>query len=341
MRGWKGFVGLVVAVAWAGISQAQCNWSGKWSTDYSEMEIYQVDDVITGVYPGWDAGRIEGVVLEGGTKVEGAWFEAPSYSGPTDAGTLEFEIAPDCQSFTGRWDYANSTSWVGGWSGQRIGEITTEDRDAIAHIDGNALEVDGVPTGDGTVVPLTAAEQRRMEWRNQQARLEFERRRVQVQRACEVTENPTMYIIEAIDLSGQTNLDPDAVGALVLRILLEANEICAQGNVSAKGSSAANRVAEVSIENGAYRLLDVDAGLSMLAQTARAHVEITAGQGIQVIHNEAENVTTIDAIQGQAIVTPIEPAGTAVTVPPDYQIVVDSTGASDPILKPIFSSSFD
>ena len=75
----------------------------------------QSGDVVTGSYT-YDNGKLKGNV--GGNKLYGTWSEEPSYTIPNDAGDLEFTMAPDGNSFTGRWRYGFTGEWKT-WNGQR------------------------------------------------------------------------------------------------------------------------------------------------------------------------------------------------------------------------------
>lgn len=92
------------------------NWSGKWLCgQWGTLTISQSGDVVTGSYT-YDNGKLKGNV--GGDKLYGTWSEEPSYAIPNDAGDVEFTMAPDGNSFTGRWRYGFTGEWKT-WNGQR------------------------------------------------------------------------------------------------------------------------------------------------------------------------------------------------------------------------------
>ena len=77
---------------------------------------------MTGAYPAWDNGRIEGVVED--YILYGWWSEAPSYAPHNDAGQIVFALHEDGNGFTGWWRYGNSGYWDI-WSGNRSQIITS------------------------------------------------------------------------------------------------------------------------------------------------------------------------------------------------------------------------
>lgn len=98
------FVLLLVAPrAWA----AEASWTGTWDTRWREggarMELAQDGDRVTGSYPAY-GGRIEGTVR--GRVLDGRWIEGPR------SGRVSFVLAPDGQSFMGRFD--TGQWWTGG-----------------------------------------------------------------------------------------------------------------------------------------------------------------------------------------------------------------------------------
>ena len=93
-----------------------CDWTGTWSTNWGEMRLVQDGGVVRGDYD-WDQGQIDGTL--DGEVLRGMWTEVPSRQPPRDAGDLEFTMAEDCQSFTGRWRYGSSEGWRQRWDGER------------------------------------------------------------------------------------------------------------------------------------------------------------------------------------------------------------------------------
>jgi len=92
------------------------NWSGKWLCgNWGTLTLSQSGDVITGSYT-YDNGKLKGNA--GGNMLFGTWSEEPSYAIPNDAGEAEFTMAPDGNSFTGRWRYGFTGEWKT-WNGYR------------------------------------------------------------------------------------------------------------------------------------------------------------------------------------------------------------------------------
>jgi hypothetical protein len=96
----------------------ECRWTGTWSTTFGTMRLTQSDVTVSGDYE-HDQGQIRGTVT--GRVLSGTWDEAPSRQPPGDAGEIEFTMADDCQSFTGRWRYDSGGDWQPGWDGQLEG----------------------------------------------------------------------------------------------------------------------------------------------------------------------------------------------------------------------------
>jgi hypothetical protein len=103
--------------ATATIANDECRWAGTWSTSYGTMRLTQSDDTVSGDYE-HDQGQIRGMVS--GRVLSGTWTEVPSRQPPSDAGEIEFTMADDCQSFTGRWRYDSSGELQPGWDGQLV-----------------------------------------------------------------------------------------------------------------------------------------------------------------------------------------------------------------------------
>lgn len=94
---------------------SSCQFTGKWKTDYGEMNLVQNGTSLTGNY-GWDNGKIEGTV--NGNTATGTWSEAPDYKPPDSAGDFVFTLASDCKSFKGQWRYG-TCEWDGDIYGKR------------------------------------------------------------------------------------------------------------------------------------------------------------------------------------------------------------------------------
>lgn len=88
---------------------AELNWTGHWDTRWRDagarMELKQDGDKITGAYPAY-GGQISGTVQ--GREMHGQWTEGPR------SGKIVFVLAPDGQSFMGRFD---TGEW---WTGGRV-----------------------------------------------------------------------------------------------------------------------------------------------------------------------------------------------------------------------------
>jgi hypothetical protein len=91
----------------------ECDFSGVWNTNWGEMKLQHSGASVTGTYT-WDKGKISGSTI--GNTFVGWWSEAPSYSPPDDAGSVELTFADDCSTFSGNWGYGNGDR-TGTWSG--------------------------------------------------------------------------------------------------------------------------------------------------------------------------------------------------------------------------------
>ncbi len=88
--------------AWAGL------WETHWPGGTAHLELTQYDDKVTGRYP-LLGGQIDGTVR--GRTLTGTWTEGGQ------SGSLTFRLAPDHQSFLGRF---NDGEW---WSGGRVAHL--------------------------------------------------------------------------------------------------------------------------------------------------------------------------------------------------------------------------
>ena len=99
------FILLAALPAWADGS----DWSGRWNTRWREggarMDLMQSGNHVSGTYPAY-GGQIEGDVT--GRELRGRWIEGKR------SGGLSFVLAPDGQSFMGRFD---TGEW---WTGGRV-----------------------------------------------------------------------------------------------------------------------------------------------------------------------------------------------------------------------------
>jgi len=84
------------------------------------MVLTQNGDSVSGTYT-YDNGKITGKVS--GNVLTGTWSESPSYSPPGDAGEIEFTMASDRKSFTGKWRYGSEGGWENWEGGKRITEV--------------------------------------------------------------------------------------------------------------------------------------------------------------------------------------------------------------------------
>ena len=111
------FVFLVVSGALA----QNCNWAGTWNTGWTgqsnsqnvEMVLQQSGDVVIGTYD-YDVGQIKGTIS--GNVLTGTWTQSAT------SGTIQLQLADDCNSFDGSWRFGSSSGWEGDWSGTRMSE---------------------------------------------------------------------------------------------------------------------------------------------------------------------------------------------------------------------------
>lgn len=96
---------------------SNCSWTGNWNTYFGNMTLKESGSTVVGTYEA-DGGRINGTVS--GNKLVGTWSDAPTYSPPTQAGDIEFNLSADCNSFSGRWRYGSEGNWSTNWSGTRV-----------------------------------------------------------------------------------------------------------------------------------------------------------------------------------------------------------------------------
>lgn len=92
---------------------AVANFAGSWDTSYGQMVLAQRGDRVSGTYT-HNSGRIEGTVA--GNTFTGQWRETVLiFSG---SGVVEFEMADDGRSFSGRWRDVGGSAWTI-WTGTR------------------------------------------------------------------------------------------------------------------------------------------------------------------------------------------------------------------------------
>ena len=85
------------------------SWTGTYATNYKTLSLIQSGSSVTGNYPEWDSGRLDGTIENG--MLWGYWYEAPTYLPPNDAGQIVFALYPDGQGFQGWWRYGNNGAW--------------------------------------------------------------------------------------------------------------------------------------------------------------------------------------------------------------------------------------
>jgi hypothetical protein len=90
-------------------------FTGKWDTNWGEMNLSQVGNTLTGSYD-YDGGKLAGTI--DGTTATGTWSEAPSYQPPFDAGDFTFTLSADGKIITGQWRYG-SCDWESDIRGTR------------------------------------------------------------------------------------------------------------------------------------------------------------------------------------------------------------------------------
>ena len=114
-----GTIMIFVFLCMSVISAQNCNWEGTWNTGWTGqsnsqnviMVLHQSGDAVTGTYE-HDMGRIEGTVS--GNVLTGTWTQSST------SGTIQFQLADDCDSFDGSWRFSTSGGWDGNWVGTRI-----------------------------------------------------------------------------------------------------------------------------------------------------------------------------------------------------------------------------
>ncbi len=132
------------------------SWTGTYETNYETLSLVQNGSKVTGQYPEWDNGKIEGDVIDG--IIYGYWLESPSYAPPADAGQIVFVMNEDGKGFTGWWRYGNSGTWALWSTGTRNEQETSDWASAeVAKADALGLIPDSLQGADLTK-PITRAE---------------------------------------------------------------------------------------------------------------------------------------------------------------------------------------
>jgi hypothetical protein len=114
-----GTIMIFVFLCMSAVLAQNCNWAGTWNTGWTGqsnsqnvmMVLQQSGDVVTGTYD-HDNGRIEGTIS--GNLLTGTWTQSAT------SGTIQFQLADDCDSFDGSWRFGSSGDWEGNWVGTRI-----------------------------------------------------------------------------------------------------------------------------------------------------------------------------------------------------------------------------
>lgn len=313
-----------------------CDWTGVWDTTYSELTIYQSGRYVTGIYPGWDSGRIEGTLSSDGTLLDGFWFESPSYAPPRDTGPLEFEIASDCNSFTGRWAYDNSDGFIGNWSGTRTGPVPEAEADALAQVSGAGVTVDNVPVGDNGVAPLQQDEERALQAPPDNYR------QVRLRTRCEAFENPAFAIIE--DLSPGSPEIPEGKGmSLVVKIVIDRVQACEDLGLGPLPliSGPARTIVELQAEDGVTRISNLLAVFGTHVSTPLLSFALNNQSGVIVGHDAKAGRSTVWAVDTPITVVPADPDLPNLTLAPDQLVVLDASGVGQPVTAPLFQSTFE
>jgi hypothetical protein len=97
------------------------DWTGTWDTNWGTMVLTQSAGTVTGTYT-HDDGKITGGISKNlsGNILVGTWSEEPTYKPYRDAGDIEFIMAPDRDSFTGKWRYGFADNWNDDWDGSWV-----------------------------------------------------------------------------------------------------------------------------------------------------------------------------------------------------------------------------
>ncbi|MEM0970449.1 MAG: hypothetical protein AAGJ31_13930 [Verrucomicrobiota bacterium] len=93
-------------------------WAGTWHHSGpfgSKMVIQAAGNKITGNYD-YKGGRIDGVLLPGGTTFIGRWYHTGDYDGE---GTAKFVLSADANVLSGSWAYGTKPPTSGSWNYSR------------------------------------------------------------------------------------------------------------------------------------------------------------------------------------------------------------------------------
>jgi MscS family membrane protein len=116
---FAGTIMILVFMCMSAVLAQNCNWAGTWNTGWTgqsnsqnvAMMLQQSGDVVTGTYD-YDEGRMEGTVS--GNVLTGTWTQSAT------SGTIQLQLADDCNSFDGSWCFGSSGGWEGNWVGARV-----------------------------------------------------------------------------------------------------------------------------------------------------------------------------------------------------------------------------
>ncbi len=98
-------------------SETATAFSGKWSTNWGDMELQTSGNRVTGTYV-HDKGRLSGTMSADGKTFTGRWAEYPSYAGSSDSGGVIFRLSEDGKSLRGTWGYGDKSTG-GDWTASR------------------------------------------------------------------------------------------------------------------------------------------------------------------------------------------------------------------------------
>lgn len=93
-------------------------WEGRWTTNWSDINFLQQDNLVYGEYVSAGGGYMIGLLDPSGKVFRGTWVQNNS----STWGGLEFRINADSSAFTGAWTTGSAYFNFDGssdWSGQR------------------------------------------------------------------------------------------------------------------------------------------------------------------------------------------------------------------------------
>lgn len=143
-----------------GGAETEYTWSGTWESSFGSLKLKQTGGAVKGTYP-HDKGKITNAQVTGNV-LKGRWSEAPTYSGPSDAGPFEFRLTAGGKSFTGRWSYqgrSGSSEWSGSCSDgpcSRNGEhMCRRPASAARVVAGDKFRFNGILVRNGKIASTT------------------------------------------------------------------------------------------------------------------------------------------------------------------------------------------